>query len=210
MNSLQLTVRQLQKLLPDLKKEERQISKLLYQKLALGRPVTIEKIANELQKSIQDIQDHLRQMVYVEYNEVREISAYRGVTLNQSNHYVFHNNSIIYTWCAFDTLFLSALLAEPVSISSICPTCGKTIAFTVADQSSACLKDADIIMSFVIPNKRHYSEDLQNAFCCSVHFFCNQQCGSDWENLSDEITFFNLTESLVIARERNRQFLETD
>ena len=56
MGNLQSTVQQLQKLLPNLKKEERQISKFLYQKLALGNSVPIETIANELQ--IQILSDH--------------------------------------------------------------------------------------------------------------------------------------------------------
>lgn len=208
MNSLQSTVQQLQKLLPNLKKEERQISKFLYQKLALGRSVTIETIANELKNSIQHIQDHLKQMAYVEYNKASEISAYRGVTLTQTNHYVSHNNSKVYTWCAFDTLFLADLLVKPVSISSNCPTCCKAIAFTVTDRDLTSLEDTDIVMSFIIPNKIDYCEDLQNTFCCKVHFFCNDQCGSDWKNLSAKIGFFGLAESLVIAQERNRQFLE--
>ena len=207
MSSLQSTVEQLQNLLPNLNKEECQISKFLYQKLALGRSVPIETIASELQKPIQEIQDHLKQMTYIEYNRTSEISAYRGVTLNQTQHYVFHNNSKIYTWCAFDTLFLADLLVEPVGISSNCPTCRKVIAFKVTDRDLTNLKDSDIVMSFIIPNKVDYCENLQNAFCCKVHFFCNEQCGHEWINLSVEIGFFDLSESLVIAQERNRQFL---
>jgi alkylmercury lyase len=207
MKSLQSIVQQLQKLLPKLKKEERQIAKFLYQKLALGRSVAIETIANELQNPMQQIQDYLEQMAYVEYNAVGEISAYRGVTLNQTNHYVFHNKSKICTWCAFDTLFLADLLVKPVCISSNCPTCCKAIAFTVTDQDLTSLNDTGIVMSFTFPNKIDYCEDLQNAFCSRVHFFCNEQCGSDWEDLSAEIDFFDLVEALEISRERNRQFL---
>jgi len=207
MGNLQSTVQQLQKLLPNLKKEERQISKFLYQKLALGNSVPIETIANELQIPIQDIQVHLKQMAYVEYSATGEISAYRGVTLNQTKHCIFHNNVKIYTWCAFDTLFLADLLVEPVSISSNCPVCGKAIACKVTDRNLTSSKDSDTVMSFIIPNKVDYCEDLQNAFCCKVHFFCNEKCGSEWINLSPEVDFFDLSESLVIAQERNRQFL---
>ncbi len=207
MGNLLSTVQQLQKLLPELKKEERQISKFLYQKLALGKSIPIETIANELQIPIQDIQVHLKQMAYVEYSATGEISAYRGVTLNQTKHYVFHNNVKIYTWCAFDTLFLADLLVEPVSIFSNCPACGKAISCKVTDRNLISSKDSDIVMSFIIPDKVDFCDDLQNAFCCKVYFFCNQQCGSEWINLSPEIAFFNLAESLVIAQERNRQFL---
>lgn len=207
MSNLQSTVQQLQELLPNLKNEERLISRFLYQKLALGRSVSIETIANELQEPIQDVQDHLNQMRYVEYSADSEVSAYRGVTLNKTKHHVFHNNFKIYTWCAFDTLFLADLLVKPVSISSNCPTCCKSIACKVTDRDLISLKETDTVMSFIIPNKVDYCEDLQNAFCCKVHFFCNEQCGSEWINMSPEIVFFDLAESLVIARERNRQFL---
>lgn len=207
MNSLQSTVEQLQKLLPNLKKEERQISKLLYQKLALGRSVSIKTIANELNKPIQDIQDHLKQMSYIEFNAASKISAYRGVTLNQTQHYVFHNNSKIYTWCAFDTLFLADLLAKPVSISSNCPTCFKAIDFKVTDHDLTSFKDTDIVMSFIIPSKVDICEDLQNTFCSKVYFFCNEQCGSEWVDLSPAIRFFNFADSLIIAQERNHELL---
>ena len=207
MSNLQSTVQQLQKLLPKLKKEERQISKFLYQKLALGKSVPIETIANELQIPIQDIQVHLKQMAYVEYSATGEISAYRGVTLNQTKHCVFHRNFKVHTWCAFDTLFLSDLLVGPVSISSNCPTCRKAIACKVTDRDLISSNNSDIVMSFIIPDKVDYCEDLQSAFCCKVHFFCNEKCGSEWVNLSPEIGFFDLSESLVIAQERNRQFL---
>jgi alkylmercury lyase len=210
MGSLQSTVEQLLELLPNLNVEERQISKFLYQKLSLGRPVSIESIADEFHKSIQEIQVLLKQMAYVEYSATGEISAYRGVTLNQTRHYLFHNNFKIYTWCAFDTLFLADLLVEPVSIASNCPTCGKRIAFDVNDRNITSSKESDTVMSFIIPDKVDYCENLQNAFCCKVHFFCNQQCGSEWVNLSHEISFFDLAESLVIAQERNRQFLRND
>ena len=146
-------------------------------------------------------------MAYVEYSATGEILAYRGVTLNQTKHYVFHNNVKIYTWCAFDTLFLADLLVEPVSIFSNCPACGKAISCKVTDRNLISSKDSDIVMSFIIPDKVDFCEDLQNAFCCKVYFFCNQQCGSEWINLSPEIALFNLAESLVIAQERNRQFL---
>ena len=104
-------------------------------------------------------------------------------------------------------MFLADLLVEPVSISSNCPTCRKVIAFKVTDRDLMNLKDSDIVMSLIIPNKVDYCENLQNAFCYKEHFFCNEQCGHEWVNLSAEIGFFNLAESLVIAQERNRQFL---
>ena len=208
MDSLQSTVEQLEKLLPKLNKQERQISKVLYQKLALGESVAIETIANILQKPIQDIQDHLKQMRYVEYNTVNEVSAYRGVTLNETKHSVFHNNFRAYTWCAFDTLFLADLLNKPASISSTCPTCNKAIACEINNRDLVGSDDRDTVMSFIIPNKVEYFEDLQKSFCCKVHFFCNEQCGREWKNRTSEIDFFDLAESLVIAQERNRLFLE--
>ena len=207
MNNLQSTIEQLRNLLPDLKTEERQISKILYQKLALGKSVSIETISNELQKSIQDIQDYLNQMEYVEYNVTNEISAYRGVTLRQTTHCVFHNAFKVFTWCAFDTLFLADLLDKPVKITSNCPTCNKAITINKPDRDHKSLKETNTVMSFIIPDKVDYCEDLQSAFCCKVHFFCNGQCGSEWINLSSEIGFFNLEESIVIAEERNRRFM---
>ena len=207
MGNLQLTVQQLQKLLPDLNKDERRISKFLYQNLALGKSISVGTIAKFLQIPLQDTRAHLKQMKYVEYDAAGEISAYRGVTLNPTKHYLVHNNVNIYTWCAFDTLFLAELLAEPVRIFSNCPTCGKAVACEISDRNLINSIDSALVMSFIIPSKVDLSDNLQNAFCCKVHFFCNQQCGNEWLNLSPEIVFFDLVESLEIARERNRNFL---
>jgi hypothetical protein len=58
MGKVQSTVEQLQKLVPKLAKEKRHISKILYQKLALGSSVSIEAIAIELHKSPQQWDTH--------------------------------------------------------------------------------------------------------------------------------------------------------
>jgi alkylmercury lyase len=207
MGKVQSTVEQLQKLVPKLAKEKRHISKILYQKLALGSSVSIEAIAIELHKSPQEVKDHLGKMEYVEYSASGEILAYRGVTLNQTKHLLLHNNAKIYTWCAFDTLFLAELLIGPVSISSSCPTCHKTITCEVTNGVLTTLNRTETVMSFIIPSKEDYFENLRSAFCCKVHFFCDEQCGNGWENLLPEIDFIGLAESLVIAVERNRYFL---
>ena len=103
--------------------------------------------------------------------------------------------------------FLADLLVKPVSISSHCPTCRKAIACKVIDHDLTNTKETDTVMSFTITNKVDYCEDLQKTFCCKVHFFCNERCGNEWINLSPEIGFFDLADSLAIAQERNRQFL---
>lgn len=208
MNRLQTTIDSLESLLPKQSKQERFLSKVLYQKLAKGEPVSVSSIATIMRNTEAIVLELLEKLPYVEFNGSHQVVAYRGVTLKPTQHKVVVNNTAIYTWCAFDSLFLLDLLSEDASIQSSCAQCKKSIKLSSVENNPSCLSNSEVKMSFVIPLQANYESGLQSSFCCKVHFFCDEFCGNKWIENNDDIQLFSMADSLAIAEARNRYFLE--
>lgn len=82
MNRLKVTIDSLHSLLPKQDKQERFLSKVLYQKLANGEPVSVSSIATTVRSTDAIILMLLEKQPYVELNGSHQVVAYRGVTLS--------------------------------------------------------------------------------------------------------------------------------
>lgn len=208
MKKLQETIQHLNKILPKFTELEKRLSKFLYIELVKGFPVPLAKIVEQLHLPEEQAIELLDALDYVEQNQNNEIIAYRGVTLSSAKHTLVTAESTVYTWCAFDTLFLLDLIDEPAHIHSTCATCNKKLMLKPSMLDGSKFENSSVVMSFLVPEPSAYQESLRASFCCKVHFFCNLNCGQQWSSLQSNIELFSIDDSLTIARERNRFMLE--
>jgi alkylmercury lyase len=94
------------------------------------------------------------------------------------------NGRKLSTWCAWDSLFLPAMLKQAAKVESSCPVTKRTIRLTVTPDKVEAWEPASAAVSLVVPRpviKGWESvEEVWTTFCCLVHFFSTPEAARDW------------------------------
>ncbi len=108
--------------LMQLSAEEQRVSLVFYQLLVKGKPVALENVATKSGSTVQEINLIIgRWGSEVLWNEDRKIIGFFGLNLNKTAHSLEVDDTMLYTWCAWDALFIPALLDKTVKVRSTCP-----------------------------------------------------------------------------------------
>ncbi len=176
----------------------------LYRLLAKGSPVTLESLnaasggdRAAVNAVVADIApSRLR------YDDAGRIFAFAGLTQRPAKHrFVLHGREL-FTWCAFDALFLPQLLNGTAEISTRCPTTDTNITMAVGDGVHTA-NPADTVMSFVTPDNGRCHADLRGTFCNHVHFFAARPAAEIWLANNPTATILSLQDAVRLARIRN-------
>src|SRR5260370_2777790 len=107
---------------------EQKVSVNLYSLLAGGHPVPVERIASTVNLSREEVQTILKRWPGVYYDDADRIVGYWGLALAKMSSHLFEvNGKTLYTWCAWDGLFIPAILKSTARITSACPVSGEDI-----------------------------------------------------------------------------------
>ena len=194
-------IKPLLSLLPVLSTDQKLLAKEIYQRLLEGKPLNIKSLVNLKGRTPAVTSSTIDGLDNVEFNRDGDIKAYRGLTMDSSIHQISIDDYKVFAWCAFDTLFLFQLIkSKSKQIESICPSCKKTITLTEFN-----FKTTHALMSFKMPGKTCYENDLKKSFCCHVNFYCDSDCKPLSPGLG--LKFIQIEEAMKAAKERNRLYL---
>jgi alkylmercury lyase len=115
----------------------------------------------------------------VEHDDRGHIVAFGGLSLTPTTHRFTVADHDLYTWCAWDTLFLPALLDQPAAVASRCPITSADVHLGV---DSTGIRDADpqpLGISFPPPHSTS-TADITGTFCCHVHFLAGTAAAERW------------------------------
>src|SRR5438105_3553591 len=84
-------------------------------------------------------------------NETR-ITGYWGLALSPTAHRFLIRGRLLYTWCAWDSLFIPELLGESARVESSCPQTKSRIHLTVTPRGVIDLDPAGAVVSLVTPD----------------------------------------------------------
>ena len=90
--------------------EEQKISIELYKLLAAGKPVPIKMLAESLGLPTEVIDNVLNKWLGVYFDDDAQIIGYWGLTLTPTSHRLLIDSQKLYTWCAWDSLFIPEIL----------------------------------------------------------------------------------------------------
>jgi alkylmercury lyase len=86
----------------------------------------------------------------------------------------------LYTWCAWDTLFLPAMLDQSAAVRSRCPITATDVRLTtVVPNGIVDAHPTDARVSFPPPSATS-TADITGTFCCHVHFLAGHAAGEQW------------------------------
>ncbi len=177
----------------------------LYRLIAEGEPVSVERLAVKLgldDNAVRSLLGRLPPSTY-QYDDAGRITGFGGLSQTPTRHRFTVGGRGLYTWCAFDGLFLPELLDSPADITTACPATRVDIRLTVTPEGVEKADPDGVVMSFVVPETAGYRADLRGTFCRYVNFFASDQAGAAWLAENAGAVILSLAEAYALGRIRN-------
>ncbi len=196
-------VSRLLELFPPLNRAAQQISLHLYRLLAQGDPVALERLAAAARLDEASVTRTVNEWPGVFHDEAGCVIGYWGLTLRPMAHRLRANGRALYTWCAWDSLFIPELIKADVQVESACPVTQGAIRLSVTSRGVALAEPAGVVMSMLVPDAQAVAHNLITHFCHYVHFFSSQEAGTAWVARNPGTFLLSLAEAQALSRFRN-------
>ncbi len=152
-------------------------------RLAEASPVSTEEIT-ELASDLDNADEAVAFIGQMsEKDNEGNVVGHMGLSLNDHPHQFEVNGRELRTWCAWDSLFLPALLGQTAHVVSKDPATGEEIRLRVTPAGVERTRPDEILVSVVFPQSEGEAwsaERAQALFCNFVHFFADRQAAAQW------------------------------
>jgi len=195
---------QLLRVLPVLDADDQQLSLALYRQLAQGEPVALPGLAAAAGLPLDQVARRLESWPGVYYDAERRVIGYWGLTIRPTTHRLRVDGREVYAWCAWDTLFLPALLGRTAEVGSVCRGSGDPVRLSVSPRGVESAAPERIAVSFLVPDAKAMRANMIASFCHYVHFFSVAEAAKPWLAQHPEAFLLSLDEAYEVGRLRNR------
>lgn len=192
------------KAFPALTEEEQNINVEVYRQLAKGVPVMHEAVAQSLDMSFERVDEIIKSWPGEYYNDENKIVGFWGLALSEMPHRFNVDGIQMYTWCAWDSLFIPELIRKTAHVESPDPITKEIIKFTVSPDGITDLSPSEAVMSYVKPEYTVIDENVINNFCHYVLFFASQKTGEEWTSTRDNTDLMSMDDAFELGKRKNR------
>jgi alkylmercury lyase len=155
----------------------RQVISAVYDALAEGEPVSIDAVAQALGRSSQDVAETVSRC-NVEFKD-ELIVGFGGLSLIETAHAFELRDRRLYTWCAWDPLFIALILGEEARVESVCPVTRTVVSLTVGPTGVRDVTPSTAVLSMRIPDESCRKDTITN-FCSVVLLFATDDAANQW------------------------------
>jgi alkylmercury lyase len=191
-------------LFPALDADDQRLSLALYRRLAEGAPVALPALAVELAMPHEELERRLAAWPGVYYDAERRVIGYWGLTIKPMTHRLRVDGRELFAWCAWDTLFLPAVLGRTAEVNAVCRASGRPVRLTVNPREVDSAEPEGLAVSFLVPDADAVRADLITSFCHYVHFFASADVARPWLARHPEAFLLGLDEAYEVGRRRTR------
>ncbi len=189
-------------LFPSLGDDSRRAAVHIYRLLAKGEPADPADVAAAAGLSPERVLEILAGWPGVYYEDDR-IIGFWGLTPRQFSKHLFKvDGRTLYTWCAWDTLFIPQILGKSAEVESPCPITGETIRLTVTPDRVARTAPESAVMSILEPPE-NILEDIVSKFCHYVFFFASADAGRQWTDQNPGTRLMSIPDAFELGRLKN-------
>jgi alkylmercury lyase len=182
----------------------------LYRLIAAGLPVDRDGLALAVGRDPVEVADILAAIPASNflYDSGGQIVGFRGLGQVPTRHHLGFAGKRLFAWCAFDCLFLPALLGGTLEVASACPASGAEIRLTVTPKGVipggvTAAGPESTVLSFVTPEPADMRAELRDVFCCHVNFFAGPDVAEAWCASHPGARVLTLDQGFELARLRN-------
>ncbi len=179
----------LESAVPEFSAEEQEAAVVLYRELAKGEPVTAEALGRALGVSAGTARELLERNTITSFvypDDEGRVLGFGGLAVAPMAHRFQVDGRMLWTWCAWDSLFIPEILGATVRVESRDPETGATVRLTVAADRIEAVDPPTTVVSFLVPDSREFHKSAANVmanFCHFVFFFASQESGERWARI---------------------------
>ena len=177
---------------------EQRLAVALDRLLAEGEPVSTERLGAAVGLEGDRASELLRAWPNVFYDDPGHVVAFGGLALSKMPHRFLLDGRTLYTWCAWDALFVPIVLGRDAHVESATPGTGEPVRLTVTPSGVREAAPEGAVLSFVRPPK--FDSDVIRNFCHHVHFFASREAGEGWASRREDAFFLSLEEGFELGR----------
>jgi alkylmercury lyase len=189
---------------PKLDDAKRRLALATYTRLARGMAASPVEIAKDAGIETIKAQRILGDWIGVYRDEAKRLIGFWGLTIRKMTHRFEVDGVQLYTWCAWDTLFLLELLGKSARIESICEASGKPVQLSVSPKRVESVDPGSVCISFFTPDSSRFQQDILQNFCHCIHFFRSRKDGEAWIAKRPGTFILSLDEATELARRKNQ------
>ncbi|MEX0590101.1 MAG: organomercurial lyase [Xanthobacteraceae bacterium] len=188
--------------------EEQRVGIVLLRELAGGKPVAVARLAEALGASLPATETLVRNWALaplVHFGDAGEIRGFHGLAAVPMSHRFAIGGRTLWTWCAYDTLFLPELLGQTAAVESSDPETGQLIRLTVSPDRVETAEPADVAVSMVRPGAWDLTSALRimTSACHHIFFFASRAAGERWRVKHADVVLLSLDEAFAFAKRFN-------
>lgn len=188
---------------PKLSKRDQAVSLAFYRLLAKGSPVSTLDLAQASDLPVEKVEDIIESWNGVYADPDGGLVGYWGLALAPMKHRFSVNGNALYTWCAWDALFIPPIIGQEAEVASECPVSGRSIVIRVTPQGVATAQPSSTVISFLTPERTRVEENVLQHFCHYVHFFASSTDGAKWVAQHPGTFLLSLADAWELGRRKN-------
>jgi len=192
---------------PNLSTIQQRIAVGLYRLVAEGEPVSPDRVAQHLDLSTNIVREAFDSWPAVYFNDEKRVIGFLGLALQETPHRFKVDGRQLYTWCAWDSLFIPELLGKTAEVESTCPISGEIISLTVSPTRVENVSPKSAKVSFLNPTTS-FDMNVIAGFCHYVLFFNSEESGNKWIANHKDMFLLTLDEAHEIGRVTNKATFE--
>jgi len=127
-----------------------------------------------------------------------------GLSQKSHPHQFTVDDRVLSTWCAWDAIFLPALLGKTAEVKSTCPATKTSIHARITPDKVETIQPPEAVVSIALPKvseKSIVSAEIRNTFCCHVHFFVSQREAAEWISAkNDDQNVLSVSDGLQLGK----------
>lgn len=161
--------------------EEQRLGLEIYRELARGQPVLRAGLAEALEvptRTVDELLEHPNLKCLTYTDREGRIIGFGGLAVREMSHRFTVDGRTLYTWCAWDSLFIPGILGREADVESPAPGSTVRVRLQVAPDRVKRVQPRSAVMSFLLPSAETFQADALKAmasFCHYIFFFPDQE-----------------------------------
>jgi alkylmercury lyase len=202
--------------LPRFSPEEQRAAVALYRELAKGRAVDAAQLGRALRASPAEgrallARDSIKAFVYPD--DQGRVLGFGGLAAAPMHHRFEVDGRTLWTWCAWDSLFIPEVLGRSARVESANPENGKIVRLLVSPDRIESAEPESAVVSFLLPDAHDFDTSAANVmakFCHFVFFFTSRTSGELWVAKHPRTFLYSLDEAFALAKRLNARNFGTE
>ncbi len=194
--------------LPAFSPEEQRVGVTLYRELTKGQPVDAAQLGRALGVAAAEAQafldrDSFKAFVYPDGNG--RVLGFGGLTVAPMHHRLEVDGRTLWTWCAWDSVFIPEILGKRARVESPDPETGDPVRLVVTPLEIESTEPENAVVSFLLPDADDFvnSSNVVAKFCHFIFFFASRASGQRWVAKHPGTFLYSLDDAFALAKHFN-------